>query len=77
MLCMAATDFVSVLVLPCTIAQDVEVEAIDYLTEYGYIETNDGTKPVVDETALSNAVEKFQEFAGLEKTGILDQETQN
>jgi len=72
----AATVFVSVLVLPCTIAQDVELEAIDYLTEYGYFETNDGTKPVVDETALSSAVKKFQEFAGLRQTGILDQETQ-
>jgi len=65
------------LVLPePTAGQDEELEAVDYLKQYGYIETDGETNSLVDSTSLSNAVTKFQEFAGLEETGILDMETQ-
>ena len=59
-----------------SIGQDVEAEAVDYLKEYGYIDTNEETNSVIDSTSLRVAVKKFQEFAGLDETGILDSETQ-
>ena len=50
--------------------------AVDYLTQFGYIPTSeDGTKNLVDETALNEAVKDFQTFAGLDPTGELDTET--
>ena len=74
MWCIAITALA--IVLPAAIAQDVEAEAVKYLTDFGYIETNGKTRPFVDDTVLNEAVTKFQDFAGLEKTGRLDAETQ-
>eukprot|EP00091_Calanus_sinicus_P001935 TRINITY_DN11960_c0_g1_i4.p1 TRINITY_DN11960_c0_g1~~TRINITY_DN11960_c0_g1_i4.p1 ORF type:complete len:512 (+),score=152.95 TRINITY_DN11960_c0_g1_i4:82-1617(+) len=64
------------IVSPPAIAQDVEADAVDYLKQYGYIDTTEGTNSVIDSTSLSDAVKKFQEFAGLDETGIVDSETQ-
>ena len=51
-------------------------DAVDYLTQFGYIpKSEDGTKNLVDETALNEAVKDFQTFAGLDPTGELDSET--
>ena len=58
----------SAIVSSPSIGQDVESEAVDYLKEYGYIDTAEGTNSVIDSTSLSDAVKKFQEFAGLEDT---------
>jgi murein L,D-transpeptidase YcbB/YkuD len=66
----------SAIVSSPSIGQDVEAEAVDYLKEYGYIDTAEETNSVIDSTSLSDAVKKFQEFAGLDETGILDSETQ-
>ena len=64
------------LLLASANAVDTESEAIEYLTKFGYIKTENGSKPFVDVTTLNDAVKKFQDFAGLEKTGNLDKETQ-
>jgi len=63
------------IVLPGVIGEDVEAEAVDYLTQFGYIQTTNGARPYVDVIVLNKAVEDFQAFAGLEKTGRLDKET--
>ena len=63
------------LVLPGVFGEDEEAEAVDYLTQFGYIQNTNGARPYVDVTVLNKAVEEFQVFAGLEKTGRLDKET--
>ena len=40
------------------------------------VSNNGKTRPFVDETVLNDGLTKFQDFAGLEKTGRLDAETQ-
>jgi len=53
---------------------DVEAQAIEYLSQFGYIKT--ATNNVVsDSTSLRDALKKFQEFGGIKQTGILDRET--
>eukprot|EP00091_Calanus_sinicus_P018944 TRINITY_DN4505_c0_g1_i1.p1 TRINITY_DN4505_c0_g1~~TRINITY_DN4505_c0_g1_i1.p1 ORF type:complete len:112 (+),score=31.61 TRINITY_DN4505_c0_g1_i1:363-698(+) len=74
MWCLAATALA--IVLPPALAQIEEAEAVKYMIDFGYIETNGVTRPFVDETVLNDAVTKFQDFAGLKKTGRLDAETQ-
>jgi len=57
-------------------SQDSDTDAVDYLTQFGYIPKNvDGTRPFVDTSILNEAVKDFQNFAGLDPTGNLDSET--
>ena len=65
-----------VIVFQATLAQVDDTDAAKYLTDYGYIQTNGLTNPFIDDTVLNEAISKFQDFAGLEKTGRLDSETQ-
>ena len=51
---------------------EAEEEAVNYLTQFGYIETNLASS---DSTSFKDAIRNFQDFAGLEKTGRLDEET--
>merc|ERR1712142_979792 len=56
--------------------QDTETEAVEYLTQFGYIPTKgDGVEASVDITVLNEAVKDFQIFTGLDPTGKLDSET--
>jgi len=64
------------LVFATVTCQDFDKEAVDYLSQYGYIPTSkDGSKPIVDSSTLDEAVKEFQTFAGLDPTGQLDSET--
>merc|ERR1719309_731818 len=57
------------------LAQNEDAEATEYLRKYGYIDNNRATESFIDPEAYSNAISKFQDFAGLKKTGFLDKET--
>jgi len=66
----------ALLFLTVATCQDFEAEAVDYLSQFGYIPTpEDGSRPYVDVTVLDDAVKEFQTFAGLEPTGKLDSDT--
>ena len=57
-------------------SQETDTDAVDYLTQFGYIPKNvDGTRPFVDTSILNEAVKDFQNFADLDPTGNLDSET--
>ena len=66
------------------LADQVEVDGLAYLAKYGYLETQPQDtsqdtpqqSPVPGQARdISQAVTKFQHFAGLRATGVLDQET--
>jgi len=66
--------FLIIAVVTCQ--DDDTTDAVDYLTNFGYIPTTeDGTRPFVDESLLNEAIKDFQTFAGLDPTGKLDDET--
>lgn len=52
-----------------------ESDALGYLTKYGYMEANPNA--LISPNAISKAIRKFQEFAGLKPTGALDRKTKN
>ena len=53
---------------------DENQEATKYLTQFGYIETSIGSG-LSESTSFKDAIKTFQDFAGIEKTGKLDEET--
>merc|ERR1712215_365721 len=66
----------SLMVLLGTTKTEVDTKAArKYLETFGYIE-DIGERTVDEETPLEEALKNFQEFAGIDKTGVLDEETQ-
>jgi len=55
--------------------EDAKVKATKYLEKYGYVE-DIGDRTIDEEEYFSEAIKTFQEFAGLEVTGELDEETE-
>ena len=74
MLCIVALAFN--ILIQGAIGVEVEDMALDYLAQYGYLQTFEGVRPSAKQEYLGDAIKKFQEFGGLEKTGIIDKETQ-
>merc|ERR1711872_595023 len=54
----------------------VEEKAFEYLTQFGYIDTSNDNA-VSASTSLRDAVKKFQEFGGIEQTGVIDRATRD
>ena len=52
-------------------------DAKKYLEKYGYLEKNQDYQSTVSSKAFSNAIKKFQDFANLETTGVMDSQTAN
>lgn len=60
----------------CAPAVQSTLQAMSYLTKFGYIESSSGVRSsLLTENALTSAVKEFQRFAGLNQTGIVDNET--
>ena len=65
------------IIISSALAQDEDAEATEYLIKYGYIDNDGPTRPIITDEALTNAISKFQDFAGLKKTGYLNKETKD
>ncbi|ROL50214.1 Matrix metalloproteinase-17 [Anabarilius grahami] len=63
--------------LPTVIpTEDESIKLVDWLTKYGYLPPPDpSTGQLQAWTAVTQAVKKMQRFAGLDDTGVLDEET--
>ncbi|KTF96912.1 hypothetical protein cypCar_00008625 [Cyprinus carpio] len=56
--------------------EDESIKLVDWLTKYGYLPPPDpSTGQLQAWTAVTQAVKKMQRFAGLNDTGVLDEET--
>ncbi|GAB6022882.1 S-methylmethionine permease mmp1 [Chamberlinius hualienensis] len=51
------------------------LQAMSYLTRFGYMESSSRSSNLLTEAALNGAIKEFQRFAGLNQTGSLDNET--
>ena len=64
------------LILPIAYGENEGTHALLYLSNYGYIQPDNGTQALVTEDTIKeyvkSAVKDFQAFAGLEQTGELD-----
>lgn len=70
-------NMVTSTILPTAIpTEDESGKLVDWLTKYGYLPPPDpSTGQLQAWTAVTQAVKKMQSFAGLDETGILDEET--
>ncbi|XP_051513694.1 matrix metalloproteinase-17b [Myxocyprinus asiaticus] len=59
-----------------TPTEDESIKLVDWLTKYGYLPPPDpSTGQLQAWTAVTQAVKKMQKFAGLDDTGVLNEET--
>lgn len=59
-----------------TPAEDDSAQLVDWLSKYGYLQSSDdSTGQLQTWSAVSQAVKAMQRFAGLEETGVADEET--
>ena len=64
------------LILPIAYGENEGTHALLYLSNYGYIQPDNGTQALVTEDTIKeyvkSAINDFQAFGGLEQTGELD-----
>jgi len=68
-----ALSFLTILNLFLAKGEDEESKAVDYLKQFGYIDNDIGE--YVDFAVFTDAVKQFQDFAGIDATGTIDEET--
>nr|XP_023845435.1 matrix metalloproteinase-17-like [Salvelinus alpinus] len=72
----APTDTTASTSAPVTPTDDQSTGLVDWLTRYGYLPPSDpSTGQLQAWTAVTHAVRAMQRFAGLEDTGVADEET--